>query len=218
MRYKINNINSFDFGLFIGVIEFFALLFMGFLMFNLNLVLISVLWGILIGFFAVFMTLLIFNNLKKGIRLKFNKLQEIKKVSVLSVSILSGCFLTFLFFVQKLFSNLLNFGDYFGRVLLGFIASFVAVVFGLMLYNFGHLKFKLLINNKKFIIKKFGIISCALFVALLEMIIIPLLFVGYNIFDSFILLGIGGFVSGFVGGASASFIYNKIGFPIVLEN
>ncbi|MBT3395489.1 hypothetical protein HN412_03630 [archaeon] len=214
MKYKIGNINPIDFSFFIGGIEFFALFLMGLFIFNFDIIISNTFYGFPIGFFGTFMLLIIFNyfcsKTRYGLRLSCcNEKKLVKKVEPWSASIIGGIFLFILFVIQSYYPWIPNYGFYYGRILMGFFATFVAVIAGTFLYNYNPLKFRIWFGDKLFILNKVSVLKVGLFVSFMEAMILPIMFFFLSHSHSTILYAFSGFFAGAIAAFVSSLCYNR---------
>lgn len=210
--HHIGRLDALSVALFIATFEFFALSFLPFLGYD------SVTAGVVDGFFSAFLAVLFFNFLSlKGWKVVFwldKKKKGLERLDLVVSCLANGVFLAFLFSSQ----NFVTFGFVGNQVLRdalsGFVNTFVAMVFCIILFNllskFIGLRFGIVVDGKKIGIVSIGLGS-AFFVGLFELFILPfmgLFFVLFASLPGFLSFPLVGLLAGFIGSFFASFVYN----------
>jgi hypothetical protein len=154
--------------------------------------------GLMIGFFGMLLTILIYNN--SPYKIKINN-KKINKINPIVPSIFNALFIAFSFVIQVGIVRLENYG-LIGFALLGLISIGLAAVLSILIYNTANLKIQF--DNQT--IKKIPY-SLALVAGFFEFFIIPLMFIFYAANTH---LFLNGFVSGLVGSIIPLAILNLI--------
>jgi hypothetical protein len=211
----IKKINPWKTALFIGVFEFFALLILPFLL-KLN----TVLAGLIDGFAAAVLAIIIFNfwlsrYLHLGITID-NSPMELIRLDFFIPPLASGIFLAVLFLVQEYLvfdfrSVIIN------DLLTGFFATFFAMMICIFIYNiltkFTKIRLGGELSDGSFNVSKIGILRTSFFVALFELFILPLLSLFYILLQNlpfWLQYPFAGLVAGFIGSYIAALLYNPL--------
>ncbi|MFC1728350.1 hypothetical protein ACFLZ7_02705 [Nanoarchaeota archaeon] len=158
--------------------------------------------GLIIGFFAMLLTVLIYNLIPYKIKINNKK---INKVGILVPSVFNALFLALTFVVQLKIMDLESLG-LIGFSLLGLISVGVALFLSIFVYNELNFKIRLDLNNKKQKINRIPF-SFALIAGFFEFFIITLMVIFYfNQVPAFV----NGFLSGLLGSLIPLAVLNEL--------
>ena len=206
---KIKTIGALDLAVLVAIFEFFALLLVGIFGVDNTVIgdLVSKLgYGFIIGVMTTVPALLIFNNTPLKIDMDHKR---ITKIGILGFSIANGIFLAVSFFIESMIVRIKLFNLVLGNLIVGFVTMFLTIFILVSIYNLQGFKLKLFI--KKWVrLDNVSWFSLALFVAVIESFILPIMVLLMTLSDNPLWFATAGLISGFVGVYLATIIYNKL--------
>ena len=206
---KLKTIGALDLAVLVAIFEFFALLFVGLFGVDNTVMgdLVSKLgYGFIIGVMTTVPALLIFNNTPLKICID-NK--RITKIGILGFSIANGIFLAVSFFIESVIVRVKLFNLLLGNLIVGFVTMFLTIFVLVSIYNLQGSKLKLFI--KKWVrLEKVSWFSLALFVAVIEAFILPIMVLLLMLSANPLWFAVSGLISGFIGVLIATIIYNRL--------
>lgn len=206
---KIKQMNTLDIAILIAIFEFFALFFVALLGVEKTIdgtPLVRLVCGLLIGVLTTVPALLVFNYSPLKLRIAG---RVIKKLKIWSFTSANAIFLGVSFYIEAWISSLKLINIVVGNLIVGFVTMFLTVFVLVSLYN--RQKIKLQVFDKKWKkLKSVSWFSLAVYVAVLEALVLPLMALLLTISFNIAWFAIAGSVSGFVGVGLATIIYNKL--------
>jgi len=205
---KIDRINPFDLAVLIAIFEFFALLIIGII--GIEKVLASGLlqttvYAAMTGIITAILSLLIFNN--SPLKIRFGK-KTINNIPIIRFMLANGIFLAVMFFIQYLIADIKTFNIIWGNMVLGFVTNFLTAMVLLSVYNRQPYKFQI-DTGKGLLVKSIAPLSAAVFVAMIEAFILPLMTILMTFSTNPAWYAISGLLSGLIGVYIATSIYNR---------